>query len=118
YSYRGSFEGWMRSIFRHAISDYVAQNVRYKEKVLLVEKDEYVHRDFVENLYYKDLLRLVQALPDQFRVAFNMFAIEGMSHREIAKMLGIKEGTSKWYVSRAREILKEKIEGLGLHLKK
>jgi len=118
YSYRGSFEGWLRSIFRHAISDYVAQNVRYKEKILLVEKDEYVHRDFVENLYYKDLLKLVHELPDQFRVAFNLFAIEGMSHREIAKLLDIKEGTSKWYVSRAREILKEKIEELGLHLTK
>ena len=118
YSYRGSFEGWLRIIFRHAISDYVAQNVRYKEKILLVEKDEYVHRDFVENLYYKDLLKLVHELPDQFRVAFNLFAIEGLSHREIAKMLDIKEGTSKWYVSRAREILKERIEELGLHLKK
>jgi len=60
----------------------------------------------------------VHELPDQFRVAFNLFAIEGLSHREIAKMLDIKEGTSKWYVSRAREILKERIEELGLHLKK
>lgn len=118
YGFRGSFEGWLRSIFRHAISDYVAQNVRYKENILLVEKDEYVHRDFVENLYYKDLLKLVHELPDQFRVAFNLFAVEGLSHREIAKMLDVKEGTSKWYVSRAREILKERIEELGLHLKK
>lgn len=118
YSYKGSFEGWMRTIFRHAVTDYAVKNSRYKENVLLIETDAIVHRSSVDSLYYKDLLELIKSLPQNLRVVFNMYAIDGMKHKEIAVILNIKEGTSKWYVSEARKILKEKIEALNLHLNK
>ncbi len=118
YNFQGSFEGWLRKIVFHAVSDYVKQNARYREKVVLVEKDEYIHKDHAENLYYNQLLELVQSLPDATRSVFNMYVMEGYAHKEIGKMLGISEGTSKWHLSEGRRMLKEKIEKLQLHLKK
>ena len=118
YSFKGSFEGWLRKIVFHAIADYAAAHVKYKSHVLLVEKDEFVHKDHAGRLYYNDLMKLVQELPEATRTVFNMFVLEDLPHREIAKILGISEGTSKWHVSAARKILKEKVEQLHLHLKK
>lgn len=118
YTFQGSFEGWLRKIVFHAVSDYVKQNVRYNEKILLVEKDQYVHKDHADKLYYQQLLQLVQSLPDATRSVFNMYVMEGFSHKEIGKMLGISEGTSKWHLSEGRRVLKDKIEKLQLHYKK
>lgn len=118
YTFQGSFEGWLRKIVFHAVSDYVKQNIRYSEKVVLVEKDQLVHKDHADKLYYNQLLEMVQSLPDATRSVFNMYVLEGFSHKEISKMLSISEGTSKWHLSEGRRILKEKIEKLQLHLKK
>ena len=118
YSFKGSFEGWLRRIFRHAVTDYAKSNLSYKEQIKLIDKEAYVRKDVVAELYYKDLMNLVQGLPEKTRIVFNLFAIDGMSHKEIAKRLKIKEGTSKWYVSEARKELKIKIEASDLHLKK
>lgn len=118
YSFKGSFEGWLRRIVFHAVADYATSNVKYKEKILLIEKDEYLHKDHAGRLYYDDLMNLVQELPEATRNVFNMFVLEDMPHKSIAKVLGISEGTSKWHVSEARRVLKEKVEKLNLHLKK
>lgn len=118
YTFQGSFEGWLRKIVFHAVSDYVKQNMRYNEKVVLVEKDQFVHKDHADRLYYDQLVKLVQELPDATRAVFNMYVMEGFSHKEIGKMLNISEGTSKWHLSEGRRVLKEKIEKLELHLNK
>lgn len=117
YTFQGSFEGWLRKIVFHAVSDYVKQNIRYSEKVLLVEKDQYVPSDHADGLYYKQLLELVQSLPGATRAVFNMYVMEGFTHKEIGKMLGISEGTSKWHLSEGRRVLKDKIEKLHLNQK-
>lgn len=118
YTFQGSFEGWLRKIVFHAVADYVKQNVRYKEKIVLVEKDQMIPKDHADKLYYDQLLQLVQGLPEATRTVFNMYVMEGYSHKEIGKMLGISEGTSKWHLSEGRRHLKEKIERLQLHYKK
>lgn len=118
YTFQGSFEGWLRKIVFHAVSDYVKQNARYSEKIMLVEKDQYVHKDHADKLYYNQLLQLVQELPDATRAVFNMYVMEGYSHKEISKMLGISEGTSKWHLSEGRRVLKDKIEKMKLHINK
>lgn len=118
YNFLGSFEGWLRKIVFHSVSDYVKQNMKYNEKIVLAEKDEYVHKDHADNLYYNELLQMVQALPGATRTVFNMYIMEGFAHKEIGKILGISEGTSKWHLSEGRRILKDKIEKLELHLKK
>ena len=117
YNFQGSFEGWLRKIIFHSVSDYVKLNVRYNDNTVLVEKDELVHKDHADRLYYNQLLQLVQALPDATRAVFNMYVMEGFSHKEIGKLLNISEGTSKWHLSEGRKQLKSKIERLELHLK-
>ena len=117
YNFQGSFEGWLRKIIFHAVADYVKQNTRYSSKIVLVEKDEFVHKDHADKLYYDQLVKLVQLLPDATRTVFNMYVMEGFTHKEIGNMLGISEGTSKWHLSEGRKILKEKIEKMELHLK-
>lgn len=117
YNFQGSFEGWLRKIVFHAVADYVKQNTKYSNQIVLVEKDEYVHKDHAERLYYDQLIKLVQGLPDATRTVFNMYVMDGFTHKEIGNILGIREGTSKWHLSEGRRILKEKIEKMELHLK-
>lgn len=117
YTYQGSFEGWLRKIIFHSVSDYVKQHERYNENIVLVDKDEYIPSDHGDRLYYNQLLELVHSLPVATRAVFNMSVMEGMSHKEIGKALGISEGTSKWHLSEGRKQLKAKIEKLQIHLK-
>ena len=107
----GSFEGWARRVMVNtAIESY---NKRKVSRVLL---DLNALKDFegsffeMEGLEVQDLLKIIHGLPQGFRRVFNMFAIEGYSHKEIAEALGISEGTSKSQLSRARGWLKEKIK--------
>lgn len=118
YEFKGSFEGWLRKIVYHAVADYSIANNKYKDNIVLLEKDVLVQKSHVNNLFYNDLLKLVESLPEMTRIVFNSFVIEGMLHKDIAKMLKISEGTSKWHMSEARKLLKDKIEKLNLHLKK
>src|SRR5690606_14275412 len=118
YGFKGSFEGWLRKIIFHAISDYAKSQVKYSDHILLVEKDEFVHKDAASDLYYDDLMKLVYDLPETARIVFNMYVFESKSHKEIAQSIGISEGTSKWYLAEARKMLKQKIEKLELHLKR
>ena len=117
YNFQGSFEGWLRKIVFHAVADYVKQNTRYSNQIVLVEKDQFVHTDHADKLYYDQLLQLVQALPDATRNVFNMYVMEGFTHKEIGNILGISEGTSKWHLSEGRRVLKERIEKMELNIK-
>lgn len=116
YNFTGSFEGWLRKIVFHAVADHVKKSTTYSNKILLVEKEEYVQKDQSDKLHYDQLLGLVQKLPEATRNVFNMYVLDGYTHREIAKMLGISEGTSKWHLSEGRKALKEKIEHLELNI--
>ncbi len=118
YGYKGSFEGWLRKIVFHSVSDYAKTELNYSKNTLFVEKEEFVHKELAANLFYDDLIKLVYELPEKQRVVFNMYVFEDLGHKEIAKNLGFSENTSKWYLSEARKILKEKVEKLGLHLKR
>ncbi len=110
YEFKGSFEGWVRRVIYHSIFDYVRQHGKYNEKVVFVEKDQRVEHEQVSNLQYKELIKLVQELPDNTRTVFNMYVMEGLPHKEISQQLGMSEGTSKWHLFEARRILKSKIE--------
>jgi RNA polymerase sigma factor (sigma-70 family) len=112
FKHEGSFEGWVRKIVFHSMSDYIRQNVKYKQKVLLVEKDELIDNNISGKMGYDELIKVIYTLPATSRVVFNMYAIEGFSHREIADQLNISEGTSKWHLFEARKILKQKLQHL------
>lgn len=114
-SYRGagSFEGWIRRIMVNTAIEIYRKNLRNGLSVEIEEVYEDTHHTFsMDVLECEDLLRLIQTLPEGYRLVFNMYALEGFSHREIAETLQISEGASKSQLSRARAWLKEKLKQL------
>lgn len=107
---KGSFEGWLKRI---AINTSL-QKYRSKVSLLhLVNEKIPAHEEKEmtnQNLNIDFLLICIQQLPDRYRLVFNLYALDGYKHKEIAEMLKITEGTSKSNLARARIILKEKIE--------
>lgn len=111
FEFKGSFEGWMRRIFVNTAlerfrSQYKIINIQdgWRE----INDDGYEH--ITSNITADELLAIIQELSPKYRVVFNMYAIEGYSHKEISDMLGITEGTSKSNLSRARIILQDKVK--------
>ena len=108
----GSFEGWARRIFVTT----ALMSLRKKDALKMsddLEAAKGVRTETasqVQNIGYKELMSLIMTLPPGFRTVFNMYAIEGYSHKEIAQMLGITETTSRTQLSRARIWLQEKIK--------
>lgn len=110
----GSFEGWVRRIMVHTSIEYYRKHHKNLQLVEIEESGtcEPVSGRYASSLEAKDLMLLIQQLPAGYRMVFNLYAIEGYSHREIADMAGITEGASKSQLSRARALLKQKIEQL------
>lgn len=106
----GSFEGWLRRIMVHTSIEFYRKNLKMlpvmdAEMIQNLPEPAYEHT----HLEVKDLLNVIQQLSPGYRLVFNMYAIEGFTHKEIAEELGINEGTSKSQLARARGILKEYI---------
>lgn len=112
----GSFEGWMKRITIYkAIDKYKTKkplNIEIKDDIL---EDEITIEDN-HNLSLDQLLKLIQELPDQYRLVFNLYQMDGFSHKEIASALNISEGTSKSNYHRSKLILREKIMDLNVFL--
>jgi RNA polymerase sigma-70 factor (ECF subfamily) len=108
YEYNGSFDGWVYKIVYNSILDQLRSNMRDMKTSELSEATETLSYDSsgLQNLMVEDLYKLLDALPDSTRIVFNLFAIEGYKHEEIANLLNISAGTSKWHVNQARTILK------------
>lgn len=112
YSGEGSFEGWARKIFVNTAL------MSLRKSDVLKESDDIdsawdVSSDsptVFENLGYEELMKMIAALPSGFRTVFNMYVIEGYSHKEIGEALGISENTSRSQLQRARIILQNKIK--------
>ncbi len=109
YSFKGSLEGWIRRLVWHSLADYFrgqSKSIRY---LIFEERDETEPTSPDQNLYFEDLLKFVDQLPNATREVFRLYAIEGYSHKEIGTQLGISDGTSKWHLSSARKKLKQLI---------
>lgn len=109
YKNKGSFEGWLKRItvntvlqrYRNEkVFDIINENITEEVEIDIDEDD--VSIDY--------LLSIIQELPDRYRLVFNMYVLDGYSHKEIAEMLNINIGTSKSNLARARQILKQTIE--------
>jgi RNA polymerase sigma-70 factor (ECF subfamily) len=110
FGFKGAFEGWIRKIMVNtALEKY---RLRYR-RIYLEEQNEEIQEEdslkFMPDITANELLQFIQELSPQYRMVFNMYAIEGYSHKEIGNMLGITEGTSKSNLSRARAILQDKV---------
>ncbi len=109
------FKAWIRRVMVNTLIDEYRKNKREREKVTYVEQ-YYDSSDFsdvneaLSRINYNQLLSQVNLLPEATKKVFNLFAIDGYSHKEISEMLTISEGTSKWHMNAARQKLKEYIE--------
>jgi RNA polymerase sigma-70 factor (ECF subfamily) len=108
----GSFEGWARKIFVTT----ALMELRRKDALKMSDDLEVVRgmkteiTGQIQNIGYKDLIKVITQLPPGFRTVFNMYAIEGYSHKEIGEILGISETTSRTQLSRARTWLQNKLK--------
>lgn len=108
YKSEGSFEGWIRKVVVNEALTFLRRNrSMYLETDLEVADRDPDYRTLSDHLEAEDLLRLIQELPSGYRIVFNMYAIDGYSHKEIAEQLGISENTSKSQLSRARTYLQK-----------
>ena len=112
----GAFGGWVRRIFVTTSLEYLRQNDALKQSASIEEYGNYIENDDVtvlQKISADDLMACVAELSEGYRTVFNLYAIEGYSHAEIAEMLGISEATSRSQFMRARKILQKNV--LSLH---
>jgi len=112
YKHEGSFEGWMRRItVNTALEKFRSRNNLYRVDDIdqVPEPDAEPDNQDYAGLEAADLLEIIRGLPTKYRMVFNLYAIEGYSHKEISEMINISEGTSKSNLSRARVILKRRV---------
>lgn len=109
FNFKGSFEGWAKRV----IINYILQQYR-KQNLFEIVSENYPEEVEVEieedNISLEFLTKIIQELPDRYRLVFNLYVLDGYSHKEIAEMLEINIGTSKSNLARAKGILREKIE--------
>ncbi|MBK9254905.1 MAG: sigma-70 family RNA polymerase sigma factor [Saprospiraceae bacterium] len=111
YNFSGSFEGWVRKIIYRSVADYF-RNKSNKLAFLLPDEDftDVTHSfTALDDLFAEDIIRLLEQLPDASSRVLVLYAIEGYTHKEIGTILQISENTSKWHLSNARQILKQKL---------
>jgi RNA polymerase sigma factor (sigma-70 family) len=110
---QGSFEGWMRRIVIHtALRQYQRQRFDFETSGTENLPERTIDPDVMSSLSEAELIKLINQLPDGYKVVFNLVAIEGYSHAEAAEMLGIQESTSRSQLAKARRWLGEQLETL------
>lgn len=115
YSGIGALGGWIRRVFVTTALEYLRHNDALKTSVSIDEYSgfgEQVDASVIDKLSADDLMACIAELPNGYRTVFNLFALEGYSHKEIAEMLNIKESTSRSQFIRAREILQKNVQSL------
>lgn len=117
FSGKGSLEGWIRRIMVNTALDHLRSNKAQRFSVNIDDVDFKLKHESIAlgNLQAEDLLKLIRELPVGYRTVFNLYAIEGYSHKEIADQLEISENTSKSQYSRARALLQKKLSELEDH---
>lgn len=111
YKSEGEFMGWVRRIMVNTCLNAVKQQARFTVQAIAENEYERFHAgpDVYSLIQSKDILQMVQELPDNTALVFNLYIMEGYTHEQIADMLHISIGTSKWHLNNARTVLKEKM---------
>jgi RNA polymerase sigma-70 factor (ECF subfamily) len=110
FKFKGSFEGWCKRItINTALARYRKHDVyELFNEDQLAEQEDVIEEN--EDISLQFLLEIVQQLPNRYRLVFNLYVLDGYSHKEIAEILDISEGTSKSNLARGRKILKDKVQ--------
>lgn len=113
YRFECTLENWIRKIMVNSALTHLRQNRKFQkisfEEIVVEEQDTTIIKP-EEKFAAADIMKLVQKMPDGYKVVFNLFAVEGYSHKEIAEQLNISESTSKSQFFRARKWLMDRIK--------
>ncbi len=111
YTGEGSFEGWIRRTIVNTAINHYKKNINHNKELDIDEVTIHnqIEPKVIDKLSVKELMGVIQQLPDGYRMVFNLFVVEGYSHKEIGEQLGITENTSKSQLSRARHVLQQQI---------
>lgn len=111
FKFAGSFEGWIRRIITTTAINFYKKNLRYTQELDINKMEESLYIEDIsdQTVEKEELVQYMQELPDVNRIIFNMFVIEGFSHKEIGALLNIPENTSKSHLHRAKHELQKKV---------
>jgi RNA polymerase sigma factor (sigma-70 family) len=110
---KASLYTWIRTIIVNSAIDFIRQRGKFKNNIELERAEEpAIEADAIQRMSAHELLLLVQQLTPATQTVFNLYVVEGYNHREIANLLGISEGTSKWHLSEARKQLQKLLQTL------
>jgi RNA polymerase sigma-70 factor (ECF subfamily) len=109
---KASLYTWIRKIVVNSAIDFIRQRNRFSVVELDKVEEPGIDADAVQRISAQELLKLVQQLSPATQTVFNLYVIEGYNHREIANLIGISEGTSKWHLSEARRQLQKLLQTL------
>ena len=111
FEFKGSLAGWIRKVMVNtALEKFRKQHLLYALGDEYESNQDINRENVISDLSAHDLINLIRELTPQYRMVFNLYAIEGYSHKEISEMLGISEGTSKSNLARARSVLQNKVK--------
>lgn len=112
YTGKGSFEGWMKRVMVNTALSFYRQNLKhyYHQDIDEVSELKFDEASMEESEFSEEeIMEIIKNLPDGFRIVFNLYAIEGYKHREIAELLGIDVNTSKSQYSRAKKMIQNRL---------
>jgi RNA polymerase sigma-70 factor (ECF subfamily) len=109
FKFKGSFEGWMKRITVNTVLQKYRKDQYLKLVTENIEEEAEVDYEYAD-IQLSTLLQYVQELPTKYRLTFNLYVLDGYTHKEISDLLGTSQGTSKSNLARARMILREKIK--------
>ncbi|MBQ7163338.1 MAG: RNA polymerase sigma factor [Bacteroidales bacterium] len=112
FKFEGSFDGWMRRIFVNTALEQLRKTAERPYMVDVEEARSLTDSDYsvMDTMSAEEIMQCIQRLPAVYRTAFNMYAVDGYSHKEIAAAMGITESSSRVYLLRARQMLQEMIK--------
>ncbi len=106
---KGNFHGWLKKIIINEALDLLKAESRFSSKELPAAEEPSISSAVIEKTDAAAIMHLVRQLPPATHAVFVLYVVEGYAHKEIANILQIKEGTSKWHLSEARKILQQKL---------
>lgn len=110
FRWEGSLEGWVKRLVFHSAIDQFRKN-KQRPTLEIVDWDRPAEAQATHSLYAEDLCQLIDLLPEKSKEVFWLYSVEGYSHAEIALQLHFSESNSRWHLNKARQILREKLEG-------
>ncbi|WP_245999787.1 RNA polymerase sigma factor [Paraflavitalea soli] len=111
---KGNFHGWLKKIIINEALDIIKQRSRFTRLEMDMAEEPAINNSIIEQSDAAAILQLVRQLPPATHAVFVLYAIDGYTHKEIAQQLNISEGTSKWHLSEARKLLKQKLTGTSI----